>query len=81
MSNRVKMKVNHRSTSWDVYITEAERQLSAAKERERGLVEVIARFKMFRDRGEPWPLTTSEEELIMTPTQSDDQKSESCHSV
>jgi hypothetical protein len=61
MSNCVNGKVNHSSTSWDVYITEAERQLSAAKERERGLLEVIARFKMFRDRGERWPLAGSQE--------------------
>ncbi len=54
--NYVNSKVNQPSTSWDVYIKEAQRQLADLKEREKGLAEVIARFRMFRDRGEPWPL-------------------------
>jgi hypothetical protein len=61
MSNPVNVKVNHHSKSWDFYITEAESQLVAIKHRERGLLEVVARFKMFRDRGEPWPLEEVQE--------------------
>jgi len=80
--NHVNIKVNQLDKSWDVYIHDAESQLRAIKEREKGLIEVIARFKMFRDRGEPWPLSESASApRDSVPRQVENQTPESCHSV
>jgi hypothetical protein len=55
VKDKIEEKVKHSDKSWDTYIHEAQRQLSALEERKKGLLTVISTFKHYRDSGEPWP--------------------------
>ncbi|HEY6348386.1 MAG TPA: hypothetical protein VI636_03150 [Candidatus Angelobacter sp.] len=56
MSNLVNKKVKQVDQRWDIVINNAKEQLRNIREREQGLLIVIARFEKFRDEGEPFPV-------------------------
>jgi hypothetical protein len=43
------------NSGYDAAISDAERQLSQVRDRERGLLKVIEDLKRLKDNGQPWP--------------------------